>query len=65
MSIPDPTSEPTISVERAGELLGCARSTAYEAVRAGEIPSIRLGRKIVVPTAAVLRMLQLDGGASA
>jgi excisionase family DNA binding protein len=57
--IPDPATEPTLTVERARELLGIARSTAYDAVRTGEIPSIRLGRKIVVPTAALLRMLHL------
>jgi excisionase family DNA binding protein len=65
MVIPDPATEPTISVERAGELLGIARSTAYDAVRAGEIPSIRFGRKIVVPTAALRRMLRLDDGPTA
>jgi excisionase family DNA binding protein len=59
--VPDPATQPTISVEEAGELLGIGRSTAYDAVRTGEIPSIRFGRKIVVPTAAVRRMLRLDG----
>jgi hypothetical protein len=34
-------------------------------VKTGDIPSIKLGRRIVVPTAAVRRMLQLDGGTNA
>jgi excisionase family DNA binding protein len=57
----DVPPRPTLSVEEAGALLGISRGAAYEGVRAGEIPSIRIGRRIVVPTAAVRRMLQLDG----
>ncbi len=60
ITIPDPAARPTITVNEAGELLGVSRSTAYEAVRVGEIPSIRLGRRLVVPTAAIRKMLLLD-----
>jgi excisionase family DNA binding protein len=59
-TVPDPTNEPTVSVERAGQLLGISRGSAYEAVRRGEVPSIRIGRRVVVPTAALLRLLDLD-----
>jgi len=41
----------TLTVEEAGALLGVGRSTAYELVRSGEIPCIRLRRRIVVPVA--------------
>ena len=51
----------TISVERAGELLGISRAAAYEAVKTGRIPSLRFGRKIVVPRAALERMAT-EGG---
>lgn len=61
MKIPDPAEQPTMTVEETGEALGISRSTAYDAVRRGEIPSIRLGRRLVVPTAAVRNMVQLDG----
>jgi excisionase family DNA binding protein len=61
MDIPDAAAQPTITVDELGELLGVSRSTAYESVRNGDVPSIRLGRRIVVPTAAVRRMLLLDG----
>ena len=64
ITVPDPTEQPTMDVEAVGEALGVSRSTAYEAVRSGEIPSIRIGRRIVVPTAAVRRLLQLDGPAA-
>ena len=50
---------PTMSVEQAGELLGISRRSAYRAVQAGQIPSIRLGRRLLVPTARLLRMLGL------
>ena len=48
-------SEPlTITVEEAGRRLGISRGLAYELVRRGEIPAIRLGsRRLVVPAGAV------------
>jgi excisionase family DNA binding protein len=47
----------TISVEEAGKWLGIGRNTAYSCVRRGEIPSLRLGRRLVVPTAKLLELL--------
>jgi excisionase family DNA binding protein len=47
----------TITVERAGELLGISRASAYEAVKQGRIPHLRFGRKLVVPRAALERMI--------
>ncbi len=56
-ALPDPNLRPTLSVEEAGELLGVGRSLAYQKAASGELPSIRLGRRLVVPTAAILRLL--------
>ncbi len=47
----------TVTVEEAGRLLGIGRGPAYEAVRRGEIPSIRIGRRLLVPIASLARML--------
>ena len=48
----------TLSVAKAAELLGVGKSAAYEAVRQGRIPAIRVSeRRIVVPTAPLLKML--------
>jgi excisionase family DNA binding protein len=47
----------TLTVEEAGEVLGIGRGLAYERVNTGEIPSIRLGRRILVPLAALEAML--------
>jgi hypothetical protein len=63
--VPDPAVEPTMKVDRVARAYGISRAAAYQAVLAGEIPSIKVGRRVVVPTAAVRRALQLDSGADA
>jgi excisionase family DNA binding protein len=45
-----------VTVPESAELLGISRAAAYRAVRAGHIPSIRLGRTIRVPIAALEQM---------
>ena len=47
----------TLTVPEAGRVLGVGRNAAYEAARAGEIPTIRIGKRILVPVAALERML--------
>ena len=48
---------PTISVEEAAVLLGVSRSAAYRAAKAGQLRTFRMGRRLLVPTAPLLRML--------
>jgi excisionase family DNA binding protein len=50
-----------MTVDETATVLGISRSTAYDQVRTGAIPSIRLGRRIVIPTANIRKMLRLDG----
>ena len=50
----------TLTVDQAAELLGISRSAAYEAIRRDEVPHLRFGRRIVVPRAALIRMLGED-----
>lgn len=38
----------TLTVEQAAQVLGIGRSTAYDLIHRGDIPSLRLGRRIVV-----------------
>lgn len=53
-----------ISVEEAARLLGISRGLAYALVNRGEIPSLRLGRRIVVPLHALdERLSQPDDAA--
>ena len=40
-----------ISVPEAGRLIGCSRGSSYKLARQGIIPTIRVGRKLVVPRA--------------
>jgi excisionase family DNA binding protein len=50
-----------LTVEQAAAILKISRGTAYEAVRTGEIPSVRIGRCIRVPRAALERLLEKGG----
>ncbi len=47
----------TVSVAEAAAILGIGKSAAYEAVHSGDIPSIRVGRRWLVPRAALDQML--------
>ena len=58
--LPRPEDQPTLGVEQTAQILGLSRAAAYNAVKAGQIPSITIGRRILVPTAALRRMLGLD-----
>ncbi|MDG7002202.1 MAG: helix-turn-helix domain-containing protein [Nitrososphaerota archaeon] len=51
-----------LTVEEAAEMLGLSRAFAYEAVNRGEIPSIRIGRRILVPKVALDRLLDSADG---
>ena len=47
----------TLSVEEVALLLGLGRTAAYEAIRRGQIPSRKLGRRLIVPVPALLEWL--------
>lgn len=55
----------TLSVPEAAVALGISRNSAYEAIRRGEIPAIRLGRRLVVPRPALASMLSASGDPTA
>ena len=48
----------TLSIPEAAKVLGIGRSAAYEAARTGEIPVIRIGRRLLVPKYALDRILK-------
>jgi len=61
--LPDPELRPTVPLwPDAGRACGLGRSATYDAAERGDLPVIRLGRRIVVPTARLRQMLGLDGG---
>ena len=45
------------SPREVGELLGLGRSATYEALSSGRIPHIRVGRKILIPKAGLVKLL--------
>lgn len=47
----------TVSIEDAAQELGISRNSAYLAAKRGEIPTIKIGRLLLVPRAALDRML--------
>ncbi len=51
---------PTISVEQAADILGVSRSSAYRAVKNDEIPTFKIGRRLLVPTARLMAMLSVE-----
>lgn len=51
----------TYTVEEAAKLLGIGRCGAYEAARTGQMPTIKIGKRILVPKAALDRMLNGSG----
>lgn len=48
---------PVLTVEQCAELLGISRYLAYKAVRQGEIPSLRIGYRLLIPRVALDRLL--------
>lgn len=51
-----PTPRRTITVEEAGRQLGLGRNSAYQAAGRGEIPTIKIGRRLLVPIVAFDRL---------
>ena len=47
-----------LSVPEAGVLLGISRALAYELVARGELPALRLGRRLVIPRAALVALVE-------
>jgi Helix-turn-helix domain len=47
----------TITVPQAGRALGIGRNAAYEAARNGQLPTIRIGKRLLVPIVAFKRLL--------
>ena len=46
-----------MTVEEVRKGLGLSRNATYEAINRDEIPHIRIGRRILIPRAAYLKML--------
>ena len=47
----------TMSVSEAAKKLGIARNSLYEGVKRGEVPYVRIGKRILIPIAALEKKL--------
>jgi excisionase family DNA binding protein len=54
----------TLKVAEVSVLLGLSRNATYDAIRRKEIPSIKIGRRIIIPAVAFDRMLDKPGDAN-
>ena len=50
----------TWTITEVAQLLGISRATAYEAAHRGELPVHVIGRRMLVPRIALLRLLERD-----
>jgi excisionase family DNA binding protein len=46
-----------LTVAEAGEVLRLGRNSVYEAIRRKEIPSVKLGKRLLVPKEGLQRLL--------
>ena len=51
-----------VSVEEAADMLGICRTTAYKKTQSGELPTVRVGRRVLVPVRALENWLHLQAG---
>ena len=47
----------TLTVMQTAKLLQISRNLAYEAIRTGQIPSIKVSKRILVPRAQLMKLL--------
>lgn len=59
--LPRAEERPVLSVEEMGAILGIGRSTAYRYIAEGTLPSLKIGTRVLVPTAKLRRVLGFDG----
>jgi excisionase family DNA binding protein len=57
MSAREEREKETVTVDEAARRLGLGRNATYEAVRRGEVPAIRIGKRWLVPSVALDRLL--------
>lgn len=57
---PELAGKATTDVTTAARVLNIGRNQAYAAVHAGEIKSVRIGGRFLIPVAPLLRMLDLE-----
>ena len=54
-----------LTVAETSRVLRVSKASVYEGIRRGEIPSLRLGRRLLVPRAGLVRLLHGERGQEA
>ena len=52
----------TYTVDEASKILGISRNAAYQAAKTGELPVVKIGKRLLVPVKALDRLLEAVGG---
>lgn len=60
ITLEDLAGRSTCSVDEAASVLGIGRSTAFAAAHDGSLPTLRLSKRLLVPTAKLLAMLGIE-----
>lgn len=47
----------TYRIDEAAKVLGISRNKCYEAARTGQVPTVRIGKRLLVPKAALDKLL--------
>lgn len=50
-----------LTIAEAGRVMRLGRNSAYAAAASGELPTVRIGRKLLVPRQALAKMLEAAG----
>jgi excisionase family DNA binding protein len=58
------TKRLTMTIPEAAEKLGIGRNQGYEAARSGQIPTIKIGKRLLVPETALENKLANAGGSN-
>lgn len=51
-----------VSAGEAADLLDLSRSTVYRMIQRGALPALRVGRRRLIPRAAIVALLDFDPG---
>jgi len=51
----------TLTVQETIQVLRLGRNSVYEGIRRGDIPAIRIGRRLVIPKTGIERLLSNAG----
>ena len=52
------TESPTMTVDEVAKFLRIGKNQAYEAIRRGELPVLKIGKRMLIPRKALERLLE-------